>query len=114
MTASTESQKYPRKINEELLAIIKADPITPDYLRGNAILYLNRQTYEELKREYPSAESSLPWRLDSIIAQMFGIPMMLYHGIPIGRWELVQRDTGENILAGNMWEDDPPNNSIMP
>lgn len=101
-----------RQISEELLAILKNDTLYETNFSNTALLYMNRQTFEEFKREWVPAKQ---WdRHIPGITQMFGIPVMLYHGVPIGRWDLVQRATGENILAGNMWADDPTDNRIYP
>lgn len=89
-------------ISDELMAIIKNDKPGPESFASTALLYLNRQTLEQLKRELVPMDH---WAYHVPgVTQMFGIPIMLYHGIPIGRWELVQKISGENITSGNVWE----------
>lgn len=101
-----------RRISEELLAIVRDDtPYTTNF-SNTALLYMNRHTFNQVRLEFVSPDKWDDYQ--SGITQMLGIPIMLYHGVPIGRWDLVQRATGENILAGNMWADDPPNNRIYP
>jgi hypothetical protein len=94
------------RISEELLAIIKNDGPNTTNFSNTAVLYMNRQTCDRLQRRAireQQDEDRWPWLRPNLSA-LFGIPIVLYHGIPIGRWELVQRISGENITSGNMWE----------
>lgn len=90
------------RLSEELIALIKDDKPGPDSFSNTALLYFNRQTFEQVKRELVPVDH---WsRHVPGITQMFGIPIMLYHGIPLDEWELVQRISGENITKGKVWE----------
>lgn len=97
-----------RRLSDELLSIIKNDnPYTTNF-SNTALLYINRQTWEQMKQElfsgnpYPDDYGRMP------ILQLWGIPVMLYdYGIPLDTWELVQRGSGENITSGSVWQDEP-------
>ena len=67
---------------------------------------LNRQTRDQLKAVTSDQqdEDKWPWLRPNSLSALFGISIVLYHGIPIDRWELVQRISGENITSGAMWE----------
>lgn len=91
------------RINDELLALIRTDK--PRF-SDTALLYLNRVTWDTMKSDLV-ASNSAPVDVVGRIGQLFGIPVMLYHDIPFGRWELVQRISGENITSGNVWEGVP-------
>lgn len=99
-----------RSFSEEFIAILRDDRPGPASLSNTALLYFNRQTLNKIKMELgPPAEpypySAQPFRrhVETVLVQMFGIPIMLYHGIPIDKWELVQRASGENINGGWVW-----------
>lgn len=96
-----------RRISEELIEIVRNDIPGPNSLSNTALLYMNRQTYEVFKTimqaQYPPGVAD-NFSVSSGMNYLFGIPIMLYHGVPIGRWELVQRVSGENITSGNVWE----------
>jgi len=94
-----------RLISDEFIAIIRDDPPGPQSFSNTALLFMNRQTLDEFKRElvYPRGAEGPR----SALGHMFGVPIMLYHGIPIGRWELVRRGSGEHITDGRVWQDEP-------
>lgn len=100
-----------RRISKELMTILRDDRPDTTNFSNTALMYLNRQTFEHIKEELVQPNN---WPRFGQSLQMFGIPIMLYHGIPIDRWELVQRGTGENIVAGNVWEDAPTDYRIYP
>jgi len=92
------------RLSDELTSIIRDDsPSTTNY-SNTALLYVNRLTFDIMKSEMTSP-AAYPWETHANpLSQLFGIPLMRYHGIPDGRWELVQRSTGERITSGDMWE----------
>jgi hypothetical protein len=92
----------PRRLNEEFVAFIANDRPHTTNFSNTALIYLNRQTFDEIKREYALRDQFGSHTAG--ITQMFGITVMLYHGIPLDQWELVQRASGENITSGYVWE----------
>lgn len=95
-----------RQISEELMDVLRNDTPGPNSLSNTALMYMNRQTFEEFKQtmQAPDPPTDSLHSLRPFPAQLFGIPVMLYHGIPDGRWELVRRSTGESITSGNVWK----------
>lgn len=91
-----------RRISEELIEILRNDIPGPNSLSNTALLYMNRQTFEQVKLQFVPPGKWNDHQSD--ITQMLGIPVMLYHGIPDGRWELVRRSSGENVNSGNVFE----------
>lgn len=93
-----------RRLSEELVAILRDDSAGATSFYNTGILLLHRLSQEELKREY--AHDVNPIHTSRSIQQIFGVPIMLYHGIPVGEWELIQRESGENIISGKLWQDE--------
>lgn len=91
-----------KEMSEELTNLLMG--VTTTRYHNHALLYMRKQTFEDIKftlvRDDTPIES---WRHDPI-ASMFGIPIMLYHAIEYGRWELVERGTGTYITSGNVWK----------
>lgn len=94
-----------RRISEELIEILRNDIPGPNSLSNTALLYMNRLTCETFKAVMAQQQSTTVnlYDLRPYPTQLFGITLMLYHGIPDGRWELVQRFSGENVTSGNVF-----------
>lgn len=92
-----------RRLNDELLTIIQEDNPQTTNFSNTAVLYLNRQTFEQMKTVFAYNSSDLRDRIRQAFTHLLGIPIMLHHSIPAEYWELVQRDSGEQIISGYVW-----------
>lgn len=97
-----------KRISEELIEILRSDIPGPNSLSNTALMYMNRQTYEQFKAvmqaQQPMAVDN--FSVSAVMSRLFGVAIMLYHGIPDGRWELVQRSSGEHVNSGNVFKNE--------
>jgi hypothetical protein len=73
--------------------------------RGDAFIFMNKITLEAVRNTaYPPEKDENPFSLrPPMLSQIFGTPVMCYHGIPDGKWELIARYTGDLLESGNVF-----------